>query len=483
NNGSGNAANYQIAATGNTGQIDRASLVLAGVRAYDSTTVFAGATFGTGGLIGTGVNGETLTVGGTTASGSVSSPDASAIPYALTTAGLTLNNGSGNAANYQIAATGNTANITPANIILSGFRTYDGTTDFDTTTFGNSGEITTGIGQETLLVSGGPGAVPSRNAGPAQTLTPGTLGLEDGANGGLASNYQFAASGHTGIITPADLYLFAAEDKKTYDGTTNSSGVVTYSGLIGTDDLSNLSQSFDSKNAGPRIINVNSDYTISDGNGGNNYLITQFDAIGQIDQAKLNLNALRDTKYYDGNTISNKTPSVFGLVSGDFASNLSQRFDSPLTGIRQLFVNPGYVVNDGNGGNNYSYIVANAPGEILAPPTTGDIAGEIEPKYGYRYQYNTSGEHPLKFNLSAFSEVAQKLTIVSGGVNIGEVKSFGLASSGNINNIQAIDGDCPARNELIVDGERKICQSRELYKQDETEGASTITAPWRPRAY
>ncbi|MFZ4698699.1 MAG: hypothetical protein ACOYMG_01490, partial [Candidatus Methylumidiphilus sp.] len=235
--------------------------------------------------------------------------------------------------------------------------------------------------------------------------------------------------------------------------------------------------------AGPRINNVNSDYAISDGNGGNNYLVTQFDAIGQIDQAKLNLNALRDTKDYDGNTISKKTPSVFGLVPGDFASNLSQRFDSPLTGIRQLFVNPGYVVNDGNGGNNYSYTVTSAPGEILAAPTTGDIAGEIEPKYGYRYQYNTSGGHPLKFNLSAFSEVAQKLTIVGGGVNIGEVSSLGLASSGNVNNIQARDGDCPARNELIVDGERKICQSRELYKQDETEGASTITAPWRPRAY
>ena len=578
------------------------------------------------------------------------------------------------AGNYTVNPNADTiADITPAPIILSGTRVYDGTADFDPSTFGNGGEIDTGVGTETLFVSGGLGSVPSQNAGSTQPLTVGSLNLVDGANGGLASNYQFAPSDHTGTITPADLYLFAADDTKTYDGTTHSAGVVTYSGIIGSDDINNLTQSFDSKNAGPRIISVDPGYIINDGNGGNNYVVTQFDAIGQIDRANivisnedatktydstliapgnpivvggtvypgdnpsggtylytdpnfgidnktvvvsnvtvgdgtnnnnyivtyvpntnstiekavlainpdvtkvfdgtanatvnnfgvtglvgnqtvvvnytssqftdrnagidkpviisgislsdgnngglaqnylisqgsiisatgniykaiLNLNAVRDIKNYDGNTISNKTPSVFGLISGDSITNLSQNFDSPQPGIRQLLLNPGFVVNDGNNGNNYNYNVVYAMGEIINAPNNGAgvIDVEIEPKYGYRYKYNSAGQNPLKFNLSELHQVSSIMFIINkGAINSVASSSANLntgastigrpSTSASMSNAQA-NGECRSKEDMLIIDNMIGCSGKQVSEsQDQADSRSiTITAPTRPTAY
>ena len=90
-------------------------------------------------------------------------------------------------------------------------------------------------------------------------------------------------------IGKANLTLQATTDTRTYDGTTNSKGTVTYSGLVAGDSVTGLSQSFDSRNAGGRDLSVNAGYVVIDGNGGGNYNVVENKASGTINKANLTL--------------------------------------------------------------------------------------------------------------------------------------------------------------------------------------------------
>jgi len=172
-------------------------------------------------------------------------------------------------------------------------------------------------------------------------------------------------------IVPAPLTINATYDLKVYDGTTNvTDGTIpTVTGLQGSDTVTNLTESFQSRNViGPgglygSTMVVNPDYVVNDGNGGNNYAITVNVGPGTIRPATLIIQANYDSKIYDGNTaISDGTvPSVSllsnwpatGLIGSDTISNLTESFASPNAGSVQINVNPGWTINDGNGGNNY----------------------------------------------------------------------------------------------------------------------------------
>jgi hypothetical protein len=145
-----------------------------------------------------------------------------------------------------------------------------------------------------------------------------------------------------------------------------------------------------------------------------------------------------------------------------------------------LIVNSDFVVDDGNGGNNYDYSIrppVPASGEIFVAAYTGEFAEEIEPKYGYRYQYNASGEHPLKFNLSGYSQVVNTLNIIGGGVNSSGEGSMG---SGTYNVHTAA---CFSGNELVLGGDKIICQNKVLRQNDDKSESIQFNAPIRPRAY
>ncbi|MGB7501424.1 MAG: MBG domain-containing protein, partial [Azonexus sp.] len=109
-------------------------------------------------------------------------------------------------------------------------------------------------------------------------------------------NYSLTSgsAASTADITPAALVLQAASGSKVYDGTTVSSGVATTSGLVVGDTVSGLTQSYQSKNVlgtnGSTLL-VNGGYTISDGNGGNNYAVTTNSAAGTITSAPLTITA------------------------------------------------------------------------------------------------------------------------------------------------------------------------------------------------
>ena len=141
-------------------------------------------------------------------------------------------------------------------------------------------------------------------------------------------------------------------------------GVVTVAGLKGTDSIAGVFQAFNSKNAGARHLVVQPGYVITDDNNGGNYLVSLKTATGTINKAPLTLTAVTDSKAYNGNTNSSQAVQISGLLGTDTIVNLAQVFDSAAKGARKLRVKTGYVIGDGNSGNNYLVTKQEADGTI-----------------------------------------------------------------------------------------------------------------------
>ena len=167
-------------------------------------------------------------------------------------------------------------------------------------------------------------------------------------------------------INPAALLLAASGDSRGYDTTTGSAASVGVTGLQRGDTVTGLAQSFDSPNAGGRTLSVNPGYIVNDGNGGLNYTVTIHSSEGSITPAPLSLDAVADSKTYNASPASSLTPLVTGLQGNDSVGSLSQSFDSANAGDRTLSVNPGYSINDGNGGLNYS-VTTNVASGVINP--------------------------------------------------------------------------------------------------------------------
>jgi len=195
--------------------------------------------------------------------------------------------------------------------------------------------------------------------------------VNDG-NGG--NDYVVTLNTAQGTITPAPLVLSAVTDSKRYDGTTTSSGTPTYnaSQLFG-DTVTGLSQAFNSKavlGANHSTLSV-AGYTVNDGNGGNDYAVTLNTAQGTVTPAPLVLNAVTDSKRYDGTTSSAGAPTYDPTqLMGDTVTGLSQSFNSKdvLGQNGSLLKVTGYTVNDGNMGRNYTVGFNPATGTITAAP-------------------------------------------------------------------------------------------------------------------
>jgi filamentous hemagglutinin family protein len=283
---------------------------------------------------------------------------------------------------YRVIYVNGALTVTPrsATASLTGTveKTYDGTTAA-TLAPGNYQLAGTVFGDNVALNDPSSGTYDTRNAGTGKTVSVVGLAL----TGSDAQDYTVngAAAAPIGIIDPAALILSAVSDTKTYDGTTSSAQTPTQSGLVEGDGLSFLSQSFASRNAGTQTLNVDNGYVVNDGNGGNNYVVTLQSAQGTIDPAALILSAVSDTKTYDGTTSSAQTPTESGLVEGDSLSFLSQSFASRNAGTQSLNVDNGYVVNDGNGGNNYVVTLQSAQGTIDPAALIAALTGTVEKTY------------------------------------------------------------------------------------------------------
>jgi hypothetical protein len=200
-----------------------------------------------------------------------------------------------------------------------------------------------------------------------------TYTINDG-NGG--NNYTVVTVTHTGTITPAPLTIAAVTDSKQYDGTTSSNQSPTGIGLLGTDTVTGT-QAFQSKNVlgdNNSVLYVIS-YTVNDGNGGNDYTISDppLTAAGTITKAPLVITAVTATKQYDTTLTATGTPVVLStLYDGDTVTNLTQAFqDKNVHGTNGSSIAiTSWTVNDGNNGHNYDYQFSTAAGTIIPAPLT-----------------------------------------------------------------------------------------------------------------
>jgi hypothetical protein len=168
--------------------------------------------------------------------------------------------------------------------------------------------------------------------------------------------------------------LAAASETRTYDGTVNSSGTVGISGLYGSDSVTGATQSFASKNAlgfNASTLQVNAGYTVNDGNGGGNYLVSTNTAPGTINRALLTVGIADVSRVYDGGTSAAATPIVTAgtLFASDNLTGGTFAFADRHVGTGKTVNVSGVVVNDGNGGNNYTLTqTANTNSTIIVRP-------------------------------------------------------------------------------------------------------------------
>ncbi len=207
----------------------------------------------------------------------------------------------------------------------------------------------------------------SANAGTGKTLNVASGFAVNDGNGG--NNYTVTTSANaTGVINKAALTIIAATNTKNYDSMTTAAALPAVSGLQGNDTVTGLSESYSDAKAGTgKTLNVNPGFVVNDGNGGNNYVATLTPNVtGAINKATLTITAVTNTKGYDSTTSAAATPTVAGLVGGDFITGLGETYVDSKAGTGKLLnVKPGFAIVDGNGGNNYAVnLFSNATGAI-----------------------------------------------------------------------------------------------------------------------
>ncbi|WP_221262226.1 YDG domain-containing protein, partial [Rhodanobacter sp. ANJX3] len=140
--GGTDAGNYIIVQpSGLVGTINPYVLDLSGTRVYDGTTNAVASAFGNGGLL-TGINGETVNLGGT---GQVGDKNVGSDKLFTSLGSLTLSDGSngGLAGNYTLVGGVDTLSITPKTLVADATGTskiYNGST-LDTVTLGSPGVV------------------------------------------------------------------------------------------------------------------------------------------------------------------------------------------------------------------------------------------------------------------------------------------------------------------------------------------------------
>lgn len=281
--------------------------------------------------------------------------------------GVTINDGN-NGNNYSVTYVANSASsISKALLLLQAnslSRVYDGTTNANTSIHIASGQL---FGSDSY--TGGAFQFADKNVGNnKQLVLTQNVSLNDGNNGG---NYLVAfVPSTTSSITPATLNIQAVADSKVYDGKINSSARPDVNGLFGSDRVTGLWQQFANDNAGTgKTINIKSGFVVDDGNGGANYTVNTLNTnSGIITPASLTLSAVTDSKVFEGNLNSTGKPLVSGLVQGDRVTGLFQQFADRNAGTdKTINIKNGYVVDDGNGGNNYTVTLVSDHSGVITP--------------------------------------------------------------------------------------------------------------------
>ncbi|MCC6416163.1 MAG: filamentous hemagglutinin N-terminal domain-containing protein [Opitutaceae bacterium] len=422
--------NYTLTLADNTtSTINPYAVNLTGTRAYDGTVNVAAGIFNFGTLVGS----ETLTLSGT---GTVALKDVS-VNQTVNVTGLTLGDGTGLASNYTFTGGTQIASITPADLILSGTRVYDGTT-----IFAGSNLTATGVNGETFTVSGAGavGNLASQHVQTNQTLASvGGLALGTSGNGGLASNYHaLSTTGSQVSVTPAALTVTANNAAKTYGQTTTFGGTeFTSSGLVPGETIGSVSLTSSGAVAtasvagSPYAIMASAatggtfnpaNYTLSYVNG----VLTVTDAVTPPPVTNVPLTITADNKAMTfGGPLPVFTASFNGFINGDRSASVTGlQFSTTAT----IGSNVGTYTITPFGATAPSYsLVGYVPGVLTIHPalltiTANDVTrpfGATTPGFTAGYAGFVNGNTASVVSGLAFSTVATNspddFTIIPGG--------------------------------------------------------------------
>ena len=341
----GNSGSGTTASTGTTGTTSQANTVLIGGIGFASSSPSLSSISGSFSQVATaastngtaGNNAEVfaleriVTSTGTFFSGGIISATtqwsgAIAAFRATIPSGNPLSLSGADAGNYTFSGSTGSVTITPKALtigppsITTPSKEYDGTRSTGPVTVGTLSGF---VGSETVTATAA-GEYADANVGTNKTATI-TYTLEDGTNGGLASNYSLANGTAIGSITSKSLTITGAiTADKVYDGT--NTAIVTGGTLVGVvgSDVVSLTQSgtFAQIGVGNNIA-ITSTSTLGGANAGNYTLIQPSLAARDITPKTITVTGLTGAnKVYDGTTAATATgtASLVGVISPDAVS-------------------------------------------------------------------------------------------------------------------------------------------------------------------
>jgi filamentous hemagglutinin family protein len=306
-----------------------------------------------------------------------------------------------------IAKAGRDVNVAAATKTTTGMLTFDAVRDVDISaaTTISTGNMTAVAGNNVTLraastITTGDMILRADNDGTGPGVAAGAVAITCGSNcltittGKLSIRFNPASYATTGDeitayrshltgagVLDAKAWVFGKGDNKMYDNTTaaNVSGLrPDVGGVAPPVVLGAVSNAnFDTEHVGTnKPITYNSTFSdavyelfapITFASG--TYL-----ARGDITVRPLTINAVTDTRVYNGTTSSVGVPTVVDLQTGDTLNGtLTQAYASKDvlgTNASTLVATGPYTVADDNGGNNYIITVNTAPGTITPAPLT-----------------------------------------------------------------------------------------------------------------
>ena len=412
-NGTGKWSNYNLTTTGSkttTANITKRDVSLTSISADNKTYDGTKDAVISSGSITTGVGSETLKISGAGQFDDKNAGTNKTVTVAdVSVLSKTNGDNGGDWNNYNLTTIGSmttTANIAKKDVTLDGIRANDKAYDGKLDAVISSGSITTGVGSETLKISG-TGLFDTKHFGTDKTVTVAdvaSLSQADGDNGGEWKNYNLTTSGvmtAKANISKADLTVTASQVTKTYDGTVNvdSANQANMGALAGQGAgetiASGVVQQFTDKNAGSNKTVRASGLTIKDTSNDDvtsNYNINYVDNnLSVIDQANLTVTASQVIKTYDGTLLVNSIDQALvgdlaGQAAGESVSNAAtQQFTDKNAGSNKTVRASGLTIKDADNQDvtaNYKIdYVDNTNSRIDKRSLVAELVGKVSKVY------------------------------------------------------------------------------------------------------
>ena len=319
--GGTDGANYTLSATSaaTSANINPAIINLSGTRIYDASTDANAALFTSGGVLSTGVNGETLTL---TGSGNLNSKNVGSQGFqSLGT--LALGDSTGAAGNYTLVGGTDTVTVTPSHITVAANganKVYDGNTSDPGLTLTSSGVFA----GDQVSFSDTSADFTDKNVQTNKPIQVQGIAITGGADAG---NYivDNTTTSTTANITARPIAVTASGTNKIYDATTGDTVALASSQILPGDDItfSTASALFSDKNVGTGKAVAVSGITASGSDAGNYSFNTTAATSANITPAPLTvINTLALNKTYDGTSAAAVTGATLNGVLGSDAVSL-----------------------------------------------------------------------------------------------------------------------------------------------------------------